>query len=90
MAWNPRHSLGRKRSGRSGRSSTRTTAKETGLTAAKYVLAFLRLLEFIAAIVVIGYYASNLSKSHDNKPYKYNGTSFVSLVPHMPTVETVI
>ena len=79
MAWNPRRSLGRSRSTRSGRSSTRTTVKEGGLTAAKYLLAFLRVLELIAAIAVIGYYASNLSKSHNNKPYKYNRTSFVSL-----------
>jgi hypothetical protein len=76
MAFN-RASLGRSRSTRSGRSSTATTMRERGVTLGKYVLAFLRVLQLLAAVVIIGYYASNVAKGSLNKPTRYNGTSFV-------------
>lgn len=77
-----RRGLNRRRSNKSaaGRSSTRESLRRQTSLLGIYVLAFIRLLELTAAVVVIGYYAANVAKSNGNKPVKYNGTSFVSLI----------
>lgn len=69
----------RSRSTRSSRSGgTRASIKKQGTVVGTFVLAFIRLCQFVATIVLLGYYGAQLGKSHDNKATKYNGTSFVS------------
>ena len=81
----------RSKSTRSSRSGgTRASLKKQGTVVGTFALAFVRLLQLVAAIVVLGYYGAQLGKSHNNKAAKYNGTSFVSclLVPRDPLVDS--
>ncbi|RMZ90243.1 hypothetical protein DV736_g2523, partial [Chaetothyriales sp. CBS 134916] len=62
---------------RSTRSRSACSQGEASSPVAKYLFTFLRLLQLIAALVAIGYWASDIHKPRDKRPLKYDRTGWV-------------